>query len=265
MPTTITYNGFNLNDNTYVTSDVKHLSAPSRSVTMFNLARTSGAIITDTQFTTKTINVTGTIIGTGMADLENKADTLQSALTVVGANLDISYGSGTRRYKSTVTKVDVDRPVSAAAFAVYSIDFVATDYGSDIADTNVFTATSLQATPTTKAFTLGGTAPLQQLDLVITITAIDVTNNNVNRSLTITNPATTEAITVTRVWANNDVLIIRNSDKSVLVNNGFTDWVGGFHTYSGGPGSFTSTHNFTAGATTLPTINADVNHRRKYI
>lgn len=152
---------------------------------MFNIVRTGGATITDSTYYTKTIKVRGKIVGTSMTNLESLIDTFQSEMSVQDKNLDIAYNSSTRRYVCTPAVVSIERPVRAANWASFEIDFLATSYGKDTSTTTIVNAQTHTTSPYTRSLTVGGSAPEQLLRIQVTLTNIPIMIN-VNENVTIT-------------------------------------------------------------------------------
>lgn len=238
-----------------ITSDVDDGQSPKRELAIFTLARANGGVITDSTYGTKDIPVRGKIIGTGMTNVDALVDSFHAAMGVRNKDLDIAYNGSTRRYIATPARVTISRPVRGANWANFEVDFVVTEYGKDTTATTFYTNTSIATSGVTLPMTFGGSAPQQFLDIIVNVTAFDASNNGMTRSVTFTNPATTEALTVNRIWTAGEQLIIRNSDKSVKVNGALVDWSGAFHTYAPEVSSIVVTHNFTTSVTMTGTFD----------
>jgi hypothetical protein len=191
MATSIVYNSFDLNDTTHITSDITDAGTPERNLTVFNLIRSGGGIITDSTYYTKSIKVSGKIVGTSMSNLESILDTFHAALATENKNLDIGLNGTTRRYVATPSKVNVERPVRAANWAGFDIEFLCTENGKDTSVTTLLNASVITANPSTSALTIGGSAPDQLLRIQVTLTAIPLylqmtQNVTVSESKTVT-------------------------------------------------------------------------------
>jgi hypothetical protein len=191
--TALTYNSFDLNDSSHITSDIQDAGTPDRNLAIFNLIRSGGGVITDSTYYTKAIKVVGKIVGTSMTNLESILDSFHAAMAVENKNLDIGYNSSTRRYVATPAKVSVERPVRAANWASFEIDFVATEYGKDTSATTLLNASVISANPSTSSLVIGGSAPDQLLRIQITLTAIPL---YIQQSQNVT---LSESKTVTRI------------------------------------------------------------------
>jgi hypothetical protein len=225
MPATLlTYNGFDLNSTTVMTDKLTDSGQPDRDVTIFNLSRAPGGVVTDSTFRTKPISISGTILGTSQADIETRIDAFNAAMAVTNKNLDIGYASSTRRYVCTPQKVAVNRPVRGTNWASFEIDFIATEYGKDISATSLITTVANTTASYTPSITIGGSAPLQPLLITIVITAA---TGLVGKTITITT-AGGLILTIRRTWTVGETLVIDEAAYSVKVNGIDVEWSGFF-------------------------------------
>jgi hypothetical protein len=229
--TSITYDSFNLNNSTTITGDLDDASAYERELDIYNLARTSGAVISDSRYRTKHIMVSGQLQGTSPSNLESLIDTFHAALSVQSKNLDIGYNGTTRRYVSTPAKVSVTREVRAASWAKFEIDFIATDYGQATSSDSLYSGSVTTPTSSSVSLDIGGSAPDQYLDISVTIGSGFVGSTN---TLTVSNPVTGQTLSITRAWTAADVAVISCKNQTVTVNGTEVDYSGAFPAYSPG-------------------------------
>lgn len=244
MATTITYDGTNLNDGTtLITSEVEESGSFDRNLPLFNRARRSGAVITDSLYQTKTIRVSGKIIGASVDDLENEIDDFHALFTVQDKNLDIGYNSGTRRYICTARTVNVTRPVRAATWANFFIDFVSTEYGRDTAVTTLENATAFSSSPTTKSLTIDGNAPEQFLRIELELVSVTAATTN---TVTLENDTTGEILTIQRTWAAADTLVVDTDLLDVTVEGTDVAFTGAIPNFAPGSHDLILTADFSA-------------------
>jgi hypothetical protein len=253
----LTYNSFSLNDANYMTESVDHTSAPERRLSVFNLARSNGAVITDSMYGTKTIPVRGKVVDTTVSALETRLGVLQAALSVQDKNLDIGFAGSTRRYVCTPSKVVIDRPVDAAPWASYQIEFLATDYGRDTTVTTLVSTSGITTTPSVQGLTIGGSAPEQKLRIQVTVTSA---TGLIGKFISLTNSTTGEVLTVTRTWVAGDVLIVDTDAHTVKVNGTAVDFTGAFPNFSPGSSNLSVANNFTTRS-----LGLVVDHYKRYL
>lgn len=257
MPTTITYNSINLNSANIITSDVDDANTPDKDMAIFNLVRSGGAVITDTSYYTKKIVVTGLLKQNTDVLLESAIDTFHSYFIVENKNLDIGYGSGTRRYVCTASRVKVDRPVRGANWANFAIEFIATEYGKDTSTTTLVSASTTTSASATSTLSIGGSAPDQKMRIQITVTAA---TGLTNKFIAVENDTTGQLLTVTRTWTVSDVLIIDCDAMTVKVNGTNVDFTGAFPTFASGTHDLILTNDFTS-----RTLTRTYDHTRRYL
>jgi hypothetical protein len=248
--TDITFKGFNINDGSvYITSELDDTAPWERNVTIYNLARKNGAVLTDDEYTTKPITVTGRIQGSNAADLEAKIDAFMTAMAVGVQNLDIGWAGSTRRYSCYPSSYSAPRPVRAGSWANFNITFTALDYGTATAASHYVTSTAITS-PHDFTFDVGGSAPDQWLQMTITITAATLSSTN---TLKVSNPTTGETMSLTRAYTVGEVVTIDTLLEEVRVNGVLKDYDGAFPSYT--PGAAQTLHveaDFqTVGTTTL--------------
>src|SRR5436305_12554678 len=91
-------------------SDIQHAGKTAKRAQTYALSHANASAIPFVEYPAKPITVTGVIVGTTSADCDTLIDTFNGYLTAQGANLDIDYGGGTRRYVAIATNIDMQRP-----------------------------------------------------------------------------------------------------------------------------------------------------------
>lgn len=255
--TNITFDTNDLQTDNIITSDIDHGSIPEKSMSLFALASANKSVIPAINYPTKTITVTGKIIGSSVTDLDSRLDTFRSYFNGKNKNLDIDYDGGTRRYIATASKVSIPRP-GGLTFANFVITFVCVEpFGKATTSTSALSANARTSADYTDAYTFLGTAPFQLP--VVTITINTVTGGTGH--LAFTNDSNDQGITlIDKDFQNGDVIVIDCEQRSVTINGTATDYLGSFPEFP--PGSQTMHYNdgFTA-----RNFDIDVDYYKRYL
>jgi len=176
-----------------ITNSIEHTGNPDKLMGLYGLADADGSSIPAINYPSKKITIGGVIKGSSQADLDSRIDTFKGYFTVKDKNLDIAYGSGTRRYVATANIVSVVRQQNAL-FATFQIEFICTNpFGLDTSSTDLWaTKNNFTSATFTEAPTVGGNAPFQLPVITITIDAltgdgdyVQISNDNNNQELLI--------------------------------------------------------------------------------
>lgn len=245
----LTYNSNNLqtfNKTTnvgIVTNVIEHTNLPEKIATLFAKADADGSSIPAINYPSKKVNIGGIIKGSTDADLDSRIDTFKGYFTGKDKNLDIVYGSSTRRYIATPNTVSVVRQ-QKALFATFAIEFICTNpFGLDTSTSNLWTAkTAFSSATFTETPTVGGNAPFQLPVITITINSftgagdyVQISNDNNGQELLIYGLGLAAA----------DVIVIDCANRSVTVNDVEVDYYGTFLELEPGANSITYTDGFT--------------------
>lgn len=154
----ILFNGTELLNTTYIPRYVKHESATERQLGLLDLARDNGSVLVTDRRGVKRITLTGILTATTTALLEAAVDNFKALFALQEKNLDIVWGSGTRRYVATCAKHEFDRDYFHLLFVPWSAEFVvASGVGEDTSETTIVNADTFHLTNyKTKQFTLLG-------------------------------------------------------------------------------------------------------------
>lgn len=226
-----------------VTNAIEHTNLPEKIATLFAKADADGSSIPAINYPSKKVNIGGIIKGSTDADLDDRIDTFKGYFTGKDKDLDIAYGSSTRRYIATANTVSVVRE-QKALFATFAIEFICTNpFGLDTATTNLWTAkTAFSSATFTETPTVGGNAPFQLPVITITINSLtgagdylQISNDNNNQELLIYGQG----------LANGDVVVIDCEQRAVTLNGDLIDYNGTFLELEPGANSITYTDGFT--------------------
>lgn len=241
-----------------ITNVIEHTSAPEKLFSLYGMADTDGSSIPNTNYPSKPITLVGAIKGSTQADLDSRIDTFKGYFTGKDKNLDIAYGSGTRRYIATAKTVPVVRRPKPL-FATFQVDMICTNpFGLDTSTTDLWAAkTGFTSATFTETPTVGGNAPFQLPIITITLTAItgagdyvQISNDNNNQELLIYGQG----------LVNGDVIVIDCIERIVTVNGVEVDPYGTFLELEPGANSITYTDGFTT-----RTVNVSAVYTKRWL
>lgn len=243
-----------------IVEEIDHSDVPEKSIDLYPIANANkSAIAGDPEFTSKVITVTGTIVGSTVADLASRIDTFKGYFNGKDKNLDIGYGAGTRRYIATADKTPSIKPKAKKRYAPFTIKFICTDpFGRDTSSSNLWTAkTGFTSATFTEAMTVGGTAPYQLPVFTITLTAISgagdyvlISNDNNNQEILLYGLGLVAG----------DVIVIDCAERTVTVNGVEVDYYGTLLELEPGANSITYTDGFTT-----RTVNVSATYVKRYL
>lgn len=226
-----------------ITNVIDHTSAPDLLAQIYTLADTSGSSIPTLNYPSKKLRLTGAIKGSTQANLDSRIDEFKGWFVGKDKNLDVTYGSGVRRYIATPLMLPVirqDKPL----FATFTVDLICTlPFGLDTSTTDLWAAKNNFTSATfTETPTILGTAPYQLPVITITIDAltgagdyVQISNDNNNQEILIYG----QGLVAT------DVLVIDCVNKVVTLNGSEIDYYGTFLELEPGASSITYTDGFT--------------------
>ena len=226
-----------------ITNLIDHTDGPDMLMAIYAMADADGSSIPAINYPSKPVALAGAIKGSSQADLDNRIDTFKGYFTGKDKNLDIAYGSGTRRYIATAGAPKIQRK-QRSFIALFQVPITCTNpFGLDTSATdlwatkNNFTSATFTETPT-----VGGNAPFQLPIFTITIDAltgdgdyVQISNDNNNQEILIYG-AGIEA---------GDVLVIDCVERIVTLNGDEIDYYGTFLELEPGANSITYTDGFT--------------------
>lgn len=226
-----------------VTSIIDHTNLPDKIAQLFAKADADGSTIPAINYPSKKITISGSVHGSSQSDLDSRIDTFKGYFTGKNKNLDITYGSSTRRYVATANAVSVTRK-QKALWATFTVEFICTNpFGLDTSTSNLWAAKSAFTSATfTETPTVGGNAPYQLPIFTITINSltgagdyVQISNDNNNQELLIYGLG----------LAASDVIVIDCVERTVTLNGTEVDYYGTFLELEPGANSITYTDGFT--------------------
>lgn len=240
-----------------ITDDIDLDSLADRALSIYALAHANASVIPFDSFPSKTIPVTGTIVGSSTADLDSRLDAFKAYFNGKDKNLDIEYNSSTRRFIATANGLSIKRSANKK-YAKFSLQFFCTiPFGTDTSNTTALNATARTGNVYSDSYTFLGSAPAQLPVVTITLTAVSSTGS---QQLAWGNNDTGQGIVITSsTWLAGDVLVIDCVNKTVKINGVDVDFSGAFPEFS--PGSHPMTYSDTF---TSRTMNENVVYKKRY-
>jgi predicted phage tail component-like protein len=120
-----TFDGFSLQDDNYITSEVIYRNSPSRSLESQKIARRPGTKLVATDFSEKTITLTGSIVGTDSVNLQSLIDNLHSNVT--RKEVGVMYVTADRSANATVRSVGISDAHYSMDYVPFEIEFLLND------------------------------------------------------------------------------------------------------------------------------------------
>lgn len=135
-----TFNGFSLNDGTFITERVTFKGYANRDVITQNLSRREGVKLLATEFREASIEVDGRLIAASASDLQTKLDNMKSSLTTEEGSLIIESG---RTWTATVATMIIPDEHYNNSTAPFQITFTCSNpFSTGAAQTVVQNTTS---------------------------------------------------------------------------------------------------------------------------
>lgn len=240
--TAISFNNNSLQTATILTDTIDHESLPTKNAQVYNLGHANKSVIPYISYPSKQITISGTIFADDIPSLDNALDMFRGYFIGTARNLDIGYGTGTRRYIATANQVSITRP-GGLTHATFSIVFIATNpFGQDIVTTNALSASARTLASYADILSFNGSAPVQQPVITLTYTAI---TGGTSKTVTIGNNSNGQQISVIRTFITGDILTIDTINKQVTYNGISIDYAGAFPEFATGTQSLAYSDSLT--------------------
>ena len=231
VPTSISFNSFSLQSSEYITRTITHRQIGDRVLnTKPNLRRGSFDIV-DTRFTSKIITITGWIKSDTAANLRTAIDTMKENIQGKEKNLDIDYGSGTIRYKSTVQSVDIQEEAWYISQVPFTIEFLCEPWGTTPTTSS---QSYLNKTTTTHSDTINITGSMGPFPTL----TVDIDSESDMTVIKFQNDTTNDWVQIDRSFAAGESLVIDCLNETIQVDGTNVDFTGVF------PGFETNTNSF---------------------
>lgn len=225
------------------TSTIEHTSMPDQVATLYAKADANISSIPSINFPSKKITIAGSIHGSTQANLDERIDTFKGYFNGKDENLDIAYGSSTRRYIATKNTISITR-LDRALFARFTIEFICTQpFGVDTSATNIANQTAQTGDTHTYTPTILGSAPFQYPVITYEVNTITAGGDY----LLISNDNNTQELLIFEQGiVAGDVIVIDAFERTVTINDDPVDFSGTFLELEPGANSITITDGFTA-------------------
>lgn len=244
--TACTFNGQSLQtfdgNHGILLQQIQHAGKSAKRAVTYALSHGNQTAIPYTEYPAKPILLHGQVIGTTIADCDSLIDTFNSYLTPTGAPLIFDYNGGSlnRQYTATCTNIDVDRP-GGLAYATFDLVFTGTlPYGQDTTTTTLLSTGARTLQSYSDTLTFGGSFPFQLPKITVTFSALSDTTGY--ETVSVGNGGTGQQISVNRIWAATDVLLIDctlSSTTPVTVNGLPVEFSGAFPDFAITPAAMT--------------------------
>lgn len=240
-----------------ITNRIDHTNIPDKIAELYAKADANGSSIPAINYPSKKIVIGGVIKGSSQADLDDRIDSFKGYFNGKDKNLDIAYGSGTRRYIATVNALSISRQ-QKVPFAEFTVEFICTTpFGLDTTATSIINTLNHTSGVLTVSPTISGSAPYQLPIFTITIDALtgdgdwfSISNNNNGQEMLIYNLGLVAS----------DVVVIDCAERTVTVGGEPVDYSGVFLELEPGANSITYTDGFTT-----RTVDIVANYYRRWL
>lgn len=156
----VKFDGTQILNSTYTPRFVKHESAPDRTLSTVDLQREDGSVIVSTRYGMKSIVLSGILVGTTQADLEDKIDAFKELFSREQKRLEVSWSTTVRYYTATCARHQFDRDYFHLLYVPWTAEFTVPEglgYGDH---TQLVLGPFTTTTPYVGSFTLlGSKAP----------------------------------------------------------------------------------------------------------
>lgn len=243
----VTYHTYDFQTDDVITTSVDAHNAPTSALDIKDIAESDVSVFIKRRLNPKVITLEGIVQKNTPALIEEEIDKLQRVLSFNQKVLTLQYDSGDRLYTATPSNIVISRPNGLNRFT-FSIEFVCADpLGKDSTELELLDG-SISLAFETYSLDIGGSYKAEPL---ITISYSSITGGTTDKTVTVTNSVTQEAITITRDWTSGDTLQIDNLNKSVIVNDEEVEVSGRYLGFAAGIGSINVADDFTARTGTI--------------
>ena len=233
MPS-VTFDTVEIVTTTYVPKTLKHESAPSRDLTLVDLAKEDGAVLVSEKYGIKRIIITGNIKASTRTGLEDAIDDFKELFSRTEKDLDIDWAGVTRRYVATCVRHEFNRDFMHINFVPWMAEFVvASGIGINPTITAAINADTINAaiyTQADQALSFSGSAEPKP---IMTFTYSGTWSGKDNQGIEIKNTDTDARVIFTNpsIFANGDILIFDWRTKTVTLNSVEQVWYGVFPSF----------------------------------
>lgn len=231
----ITFASYDLQDSNLISSGIVHENTPHRELITEDRSRQERMYLVATRWKSRTIKVLGNISQSSQTNADTELDTLKESLIGTEQNLDIAYAGGTRRYKATLKSINVNRRHYHVSTMPYEMEFFCTNPFGYATSTTTHEDHDITSSPHNSSVTIAGSYnPLPAI-------AITTTNETTMTAIAFANTTTGDTITITRAFADSEILTIDCDAMTVDVDGTGVDYTGIFPAFQPNSNSYTLT------------------------
>lgn len=206
-------------------------NSPPNDIQADQLPEADGAVVVKQQYTSKTFTVSGKLQVATLAEFRPLLDSFKQAMAVKNQAFDVDEEGTIRRFLCNAKNVIIAR--QGPTIAGFSVEMLSPDgMGWDLESTSLLDPTGITLSTVQLPVTVGGT---YRAEPVVRVTLNTLTGAG-DHTVTISNGSTLRSLSVTRTWANGDLLEIDSLNKTVYVNNAPVEFNGQFPRWDIGPG-----------------------------
>lgn len=195
---------------------------PNREIKINKLAREDKSVITTAEYSSKEVTVFLHLFGCERADAELVLRNLKALLQQINKELIVNQAGEETKYIATLNQVSHEwfggKLKVTLVFVCSDPIGQATTATTGIATTNITTQTINIALDIEGSFIA---------EPVITLTMTDITDGT-DVTVTVKNNIIGQGISLTRDWADGDIVTIDSAEKTVTINGGDSDFSGIF-------------------------------------
>lgn len=227
IPTNLLFDSYDLQTTNIKTRSIHHKHYPNRVIDIESNLRVADFVFVSSYWDKKIITVKGSIVTDSANTLRTVIDAMKNKLQGTEKNLDVDYGDGVMRYTATVQSLEIPDDFYYISLVPFTIEFLCQPYGKSTTSTNS-SKDDITTSPVSHSLTVTGSSdPLPTITLTVdnetTMTAIQFENNTTN-----------DTITITRAFADAEVLVIDCENQTVKVDDVNVDFDGVFPRFSNG-------------------------------
>ncbi|MHC1728060.1 MAG: hypothetical protein AB9866_19000 [Syntrophobacteraceae bacterium] len=249
----ITFNGYALESSTLSIIKLNRFDAAERDLQEEQQSFNDGFFIPSDFWRKKSFHIDGLITADTAADLATAVDTLKQNLAGVRKNLDVPYGSGTRRFIATLSKFSAPEEFYNITHLPYSAEFICEPISMATSSTN-YSLDSKTTSPFTGSVTTTGTyRPLPII--ILTFSAA-----NTGTEIKFQNLTTGDEITITRNFTTGAIFVINTETHRVTHNGTEIDFTGPIPQFIIGLNSL----NVIVTATSF-NVNLDIDYVQRFL
>ncbi len=227
--------GLDISDGTnFITREITVKSAPGRVVNSAGISRRPGDKLTALEWSTKEIEVKGSVFSTTVSGLRGLIDTLQLHFATRSLILAVDTD---RSYTANLTRMEIPNQFFNNSYAEYEATFLCVDpfsYADQVTASGTITSGTVTATGT---LTVSGTV-FAGPTLTITPAGANVGDSGI-RALKVTHVPTGETMTISGVLSYNAPYIIDYTNYLVTNSGVSSDYTGIFSRWEPGQNQFT--------------------------